>query len=67
MEHDKKKQLVIFGAVCRLMPIDADQYRWPMEDFNTMELGLITMSLGCSPIPAIGDNRAHNRDSGTVA
>ena len=32
-----------------------------------MELGLITMSLGCSPIPAIGDNRAHNRDSGTVA
>ena len=33
----------------------------------TGALGLITMSLECSPIPAIGDNRAHNRDSGTVA
>ena len=69
MEHDKKKQFVIFGPVCRLMPIDADHYRCPMEDLRCykMELGFIMMSLGCSPIPAIGDNRAHHRDSGTVA
>ena len=24
MEHDKKKQFVIFGAVCRLMPTNTD-------------------------------------------
>ena len=69
MQHDRarKEETVCYSR--GRMPIDADQYRWPMEDLRCykMELGFITMSLGCSLIPPIGHNRAHHRDSGIVA
>ena len=69
MQHDRarKEETVCYSR--GRMPIDADQYRWPMEDLRCykMELRFITMSLGCSLIPRIGVDRAHHRDSGTVA